>query len=237
MLEQDFNAALIDGAALPHHRFPIYRNNVAGALVGALKVRFPVVEQLVGVAFFRTMAGEYCAQNKPSSAVLIHYGATFAAFIAQYESAASLPYLAEVARFENAWWNTYHAADAQNFDAQQLEKIAADAWGDLTFQFQPSVQIFSSDQGAVSIWQWHQTTNNPEKLELGGSEYAIVSRTGFDVEVRMISAEGFCFLQSLKAGQSLAVAVETTQTKFPEFDLQQHLAALFQLNLIAGVST
>lgn len=236
MLEQEFNTALADPAALPHHRFPIYRNNVFAALTGALRVRFSVVEQIVGQDFFTRMAGDFAVHTKPTSAVLIHYGASLAEFIGAYEAAASLPYLGDVAQFENAWWHAYHAAEAVVFDVQQLVCLSPHEWEQLKFQFHPTVQLFKTDHAAVSIWQWHQTKENTAVLCADGTEYAIISRPEMEVEVRLISAEGFTFLQQLVMGQSLQETVAALQRAFPDFDLQTHLAALFQLKLIVGVS-
>jgi Putative DNA-binding domain len=237
MLEHDFDKALVDGAGLPHHRFVIYRNNIVGALVGALRVRFSVVEQLVGADFFRMMATEYCHGNKPESAVLIYYGATFSEYISGYQASAHLPYLADVARFEDLWWQAYHAADAATFDVRQLEVLSPNEWGALKFKFHPYVQIFKSELGAVSIWQWHQIKDNVGDLIVGTIEYALLSRLDFEINVRLISAEDFGFLQALFAGQCLADAVENTQASFPDFDLQSQLSGLFQLKLISGISS
>jgi hypothetical protein len=182
------------------------------------------------------MAEDYSADHKPTSAVLIHYGASFADFISTYEAASGLPYLTDVARFENAWWCAYHAADAANFDEQELASLAPEDWGQLKFKFHPAVQLMKSDHAAVSIWQWHQVKDNPESFSVVGSECAIVSRPNLVVEVRLVSEEGYYFLQQLAAGQSLENAVHATQTPFSDFDLQAHLAALFQLKLITGAS-
>ena len=57
MREEGFDAALADWSSpAPHPRMWIYRNNVASALAGALAVRYPVVEQLVGAEFFAARA-------------------------------------------------------------------------------------------------------------------------------------------------------------------------------------
>ena len=72
MDEQGFSAAIGDWSAQPpHRRFGIYRNNVASALIAALRVRYPVTEQLVGHEFFAAMAGTFAEANRPSSPVLI----------------------------------------------------------------------------------------------------------------------------------------------------------------------
>jgi len=212
---------------------------VFGGSRGAHSINYAVtavVEQLVGADFFNAMAAAYVAETKPQSAVLIHYGASFADFIQDHEAAQSLPYLADVARFENAWWQAYHAAEAQSFDPQNLARVAPDEWGAIKFLFHPSVQLFTSEMAAVSIWQWHQMKGNTAPLTAEGMEFAILSRPGREVEVRLISPEGWTFLHELKSGQLLEDAVLATQAQFPAFDLQAHLAALFQLQLITGIS-
>lgn len=234
MLESEFNDGLI-GDVSPHVRFPIYRNNVSQALVGALRVRYPVVEQLVGQAFFSRMAGEYVADHKPTSAVLIHYGASFANFIAGFEAATSLAYLSDVAHFENAWWQAYHAFEAVPLATSALAEIAPEDLGGLKFQFHPSFQMLQNSNGAASIWQWHQIANNSAQLEVPTQEFCIVWRPHADVHMRLIAADGFYFFHALKYGADLEAALLGTIGKFPDFDLQSNLAALFQLELITRV--
>src|SRR5271168_3022300 len=77
-------------------RFAVYRNNVAVALIGAIEARYPVVRRLVGADFFRAMAGAFVAAHRPRSAVMIHYGADFASFIATFEPAREIAYLCDV---------------------------------------------------------------------------------------------------------------------------------------------
>ena len=75
MTEAEFAAALLDpqrpvpaGLIRPDgtpadRRFAIYRNNVAVGLTEALRAGFPVVEKLVGAAFFAAMVGS-CARTR-----------------------------------------------------------------------------------------------------------------------------------------------------------------------------
>ena len=97
MREEQFSAAIGNWSAEPPHpRFGIYRNNVASALINALRVRYPVTAQLVGKDFFAAMAGAYADKERPSSAVLIDYGNSFPVFIRAFAPAASLLYLGDV---------------------------------------------------------------------------------------------------------------------------------------------
>ena len=94
-------------------RFAVYRNNIAVSLIAAIEARYPVARRLVGDAFFRAMARAFVARSKPRSAVILHYGADFPDFIAEFEPARDIAYLADVARLENAWVDAYHSAEAE----------------------------------------------------------------------------------------------------------------------------
>src|SRR4051794_29552445 len=89
-------------------RFAVYRNNVVAGLGKALELRFPVAVQLVGEEFFRGMARAFIAASRPQSAVIAEYGDTLPDFIQNFEAAASVPYLADVARIEMFWTRAYH---------------------------------------------------------------------------------------------------------------------------------
>ena len=104
-----FSAALLNPAVAPPsglvgpdgmpspRRFAVYRNNVVVGLTEALKSNFPAVARIVGDAFFLAMARAYAAASPPVSPVLLAYGGNFPDFIAAFEPAADLTYLADVA--------------------------------------------------------------------------------------------------------------------------------------------
>jgi hypothetical protein len=120
-----FVAALLDRArAVPGdlrspsgspagRRFDVYRNNVFVGLIEALERRYPVCRTLVGEEFFRAMARLYVELSPPRSPVLLTYGSDFAEFVETFPPAASLPYLADVVRLENALVAAFHARDAE----------------------------------------------------------------------------------------------------------------------------
>src|SRR3954453_24008235 len=83
-------------AAIPERRFAVYRNNVAVGLRKALQSCFPVVEKSVGEELFPAMALVYLKEQLPGSPQLTTYGNEFPAFIAAFELAVELPYLADV---------------------------------------------------------------------------------------------------------------------------------------------
>ncbi|MGL5737209.1 MAG: DNA-binding domain-containing protein [Beijerinckiaceae bacterium] len=190
----------------PAQRFGIYRNNVAVSLVDALAAKFPVVQALVGEEFFRAMARVFVADNLPQSRIMAHYGDAFPAFIAGFEPAQSLPYLADVARLEMQRVEAYHAADSDPVSADAFAAIAPSVLMDVRFQFHPSVRLLRSHYAVVSIWAAHQGIGSLEDVDPDRPEYALIARPAFDVEVTALSPDAAEIISHLMAGQPVAKA-------------------------------
>lgn len=233
-----FDAAIGNWAApLPHHRFSVYRNNVVAALVNALRVRFPVTEQLTGQHFFAGMAREYAGATRPGSPVLIGYGASFPDFIAGFAPARGVPYLADVARLENLWWDAYHAADASPVSASALAMVTPEQWAAMRFVLHPSVRLMASTHAVASIWHAHNGGAPMAKVATEAAEHVLVSRPAAEVDLRVVSAESHAFMAQLLAGASLGDAVDAVSITHPDFDISTHLAGLLGLNIITGLAT
>ena len=132
-------------------RFGIYRNNSAAGLAAALAVRYPAAQRLTGDEFFKAMAREFAREHLPASAALINWGADFPDFIASFAPAAGVPYLADTARLESAWWRAYHAADAAPLAAAAFAAIPAEGLAETRFRFHPSASVLQSPFAFASI--------------------------------------------------------------------------------------
>jgi len=214
-------------------RFKVYRNNVTVGLIGALEARYPVVRRLVGDEFFRGLAGAYVAAHRPASAVLIHYGAGFAEFVAGFEPAKHLPYLPDVARLENAWVEAYHAAEAGPLGFADLVAFPPENFADLIFTLHPSVRLLRFAHPAASIWAAHQGEAEPRSPAHWGPEVALILRPDADVEVRILPELGFELASALRAGLTLAEAA-LPMAEAGE-DVSVHLIGLFEAGAIVGM--
>ena len=134
-------------------RFSVYRNNVVVGLIETLKEAFPTVHRIVGVDFFRVMAGAYAVAEPPLSPILLDYGAGFPGFIDKFEPASSLPYLPDVARIERAWAESYHAREAVPLDPAELTTVEPDRFVEISFAIHPSLRIVRSQLPALTIWR------------------------------------------------------------------------------------
>jgi len=209
----EFARAVVDPqAALPaavlgsQRAFSVYRNNVAAGLIGVLEARYPVVRRLVGDAFFRGMAGAYVAARKPRSAVLIHYGGDFPAFVADFPPARDLPYLPDVAALENAWVEAYHAAEADPLPVAALNELDPDALDDMQFVIHPAARALRAKSPAASLWAAHQTAGDPAPPANWAPEEALVTRPQAEVQVRVLPPGGLAMFAALREGATLGQA-------------------------------
>ena len=215
--QTDFAAALLDpGVACPQGlrawngsdpaaRFAVHRNNVISSLQDALSETFPVVQELVGVEFFRAMAAVFVRQSPPRSRILAHYGQEFPNFIERFEPAASVPYLADMARLEMARVRAYHAADAAALASESVSLALAsgDRIGQLRLVCHPSVSVVSSRHAVVSLWAAHQDGSDLATIDIDQAEEAIVLRAGLDVLVLRLPPGGAEFVSALlRSGSS-----------------------------------
>jgi len=215
----------------PAHRFGVYRNNVVVGLVRALETRFPVVARLVGAEFFRAMAQSYVTEDPPRSPILFRYGSTFPAFIEQFEPAADLPYLADVARLELARGRAYHAADARPLQPEAFAALDADQLAGTGVRFHPSLEVLTSAFPVVSIWRAHQAEDEP-RLSSFEPEAALVIRPELDVEVHVLPRGGYQFLTALTQGASLARAAAIATSEVPSFHAVKNLGVMIEARAV-----
>lgn len=223
----------------PTPRFAVYRNNVMVSLIDALADTYPVVQTLVGEAFFHAMAREFAQKHPPRSAVMAYYGRDFADFVAGFPPAASVPYLADVARLEMARVLAYHAADVAAIEPQTLQAALADVQQLLSLQLvlHPAVQVIASSFAIVSIWSSHQGAEPALEVDPDVAQTALVYRAGLTVDTLELAAGVGMFVQALLAGQTLADAAQAASDIDPAFDLTQALTLLLRLQLITHLNT
>jgi hypothetical protein len=211
----------------PKERFAVYRNNVVVGLAGALEARFPATRKIVGEDFFNGAAKLFAAAQPPRSPLMLLYGDAFPTFLADFEPAREVPYLADVARLEAARTRAYHAADAKPLTPAALSGGTPDALAGMRFILHPSVEIVASDYPIVTIWAMNSGEIELAPITDWRREDAIVSRPGCGVEVRRLPPGAKTFLLCLAAGKPLGAAAGSALAANASFDLAANIAALF----------
>jgi Putative DNA-binding domain len=222
-------------AAVPARRFGVYRNNVVSGLVKALKSRFPVVEKIVGEEFFVAMARVFVKAQPPRSPLLAAYGDDFPEFIAAFEPAREIPYLADTARLEAARTRAYHAADATPLGPGDFATLDSQALGEIRIEIHPSAEIVRSSFPIVTIWAMNSGEQELAPIENWRGENALVARPYLEVQVRALPQGGAAFLLALAAGRPLGEAAEAALADDPDFDLASNLAGLIGSGLVRDI--
>lgn len=219
-------------------RFAVYRNNVTVSLVDALAATYPVLQALVGDAFFRAMAREFVRGNPPRSRILAFYGLGLADFVAAFPPAATVPYLGDVARLEMARVQAYHAADVLPLAPEALQAALADPETLMSLQLvlHPSVQVIESPFAIFSLWAAHQGVGSLASVDPEVAQTALVYRQGLEVDTLELAVGVGRFISALNAGETLVDAAGMASHD-PAFDLIQALALLLRLQLITHITT
>ena len=246
--QSDFGAALRDrvrtpamarwlagGDAVLDARLAIYRANMVAAADKALSAAYPVIRQVVGAEFFHALAREYQRRTPSTSGDLGEFGATFDAFVADFEHTQSLPYLPDLARLEWATHRAYGAADAPAWDAATLAGVEPDRQAAIRFAWSPGLAVVASATPVVRIWTIHQPGFDGEfDVDWTRPETALVARDGFAVTVTACSVADAHFLHGSLAGAPLGEAAAATLEHHPDFDLGALLGRALAQRLVCG---
>jgi hypothetical protein len=236
--QERFFKALFDPSALvpanlagnakgrPERRFAVYRNNVVTGLIHALMARFPAVVAIVGEEFFAGMARRFAALCPPSSPILAQYGDAFPEFVETFAPAASMPYLADVARLEIARTQAFHAADARTASASDLQQLDAERLDRTEVELHPAMRLLRSRHPVVTIWAMNAGEIDPAPIETWAEENALVTRPAFAVHVHRLTRGQFAFLSALRSRNALMGAIEAASAESPEFDAASAIADL-----------
>lgn len=232
----DLIAAVIDDSISAEARLRVYRHHVAYSLGTALAATFPTVHALVGEEFFRTMAGGFVARELPAQPALSEYGAGFPEFVAGYEPASGLPYLADIARLDWALNVAFHSPVGRRLAAADLAAIAVEQLPSLSIALSAGAALVSSRYPIDRIWHASQpgASGDPVDLALGRADLLVMRRPD-DVAFIALAEGEAAFVVALGEGASLEAAAERALYADPSFDLSRGFARLLGLEAFAAL--
>lgn len=233
------DAVLKPGAATPFglvgpdglpsdKRFSVYRNNVMVSLIDAMGANFPAIKRLVGDEFFNATAREFIMQHPPKEPVLFLFGDDFASFLEIFPPVADFPYLADVARVEYSWLQSYHAADMNPLDGADLGAVDAEKVGQARFIPHPAMWIFRSIWPAATLMDRNRQGADCSDIDLSIGEDVLITRPVLDVQTLILPEGGYEFISMLADGETLEAAAGTVMTKVTDFDLPAQISGMLE---------
>ncbi len=225
MTQDSFADAVFQaGKIADHPRLSVYANGVTKSLISVLEAGFPVIRQLVGSAFFAEMALIFVRSHPPKSRMMMLYSTEFAVFLQDFPPVATLPYLPDMARLEQALRESYHAADALPMDPDALSGMTETH----RLHFAPSLRIVRSTWPILAVWRAHVGGIAPN-----GPADVVILRPGFDPAPHALPIGGATLLEALLSGATLGHALSISP---PELDLAAVLTLLLNEKALIGLS-
>lgn len=207
-------------------RYNVYRNNVTVSLINALADIFPGVQKITGEQYFRAMAREFVRANPPSSPLLFLYGQDFAEFIASFEPAKTMPYLADMARAERGWLTAYHAADIAPLDAAKLGAVDPTRLAEIVFKLHPATFLLQSAFPVHDIFLMNRGFKEVAPLDMTIGQSLMLTRPQLDIRIVELDPADHAFLSAIQEGQSLGNAAAIGTQTNEAFDLNNALSML-----------
>lgn len=214
----------------PAQRFAVYRNNVAVSLREALAAKFPLIAQLLGADYFAALANEYRAAHPPLAPRLALYGDAFGAFIESFQPLRAWPFLADVARFETAWLEAYHAEDVAPLQPSAF--AMRDDLADMRPRLHPSLRLLASRFAIVGLAERLSTDQTLDDFDVDRPQTALIVRPHMDVAVFALPADEAEFVARLMNGASVAEAAAAALSVSSAFDPGDAFRNLFKRELI-----
>jgi uncharacterized protein len=206
-------------------RIGLYRGNARANALKALAAAYPVTQRLVGEDFFGGLAREFEVACPSASGDLNEFGDRFADFLATFPHAATLPYLADVARMEWLVHRAHYSADARPFDPARLAVVPAGRQADLRPRMHPACALMHSAFPLARIWEIHQRdfAGPLELTDADPSGWLLVFRPRFRARVAPLGEGAAAFLACARGGGTLADALARARAVDAEFDLDSAL--------------
>jgi hypothetical protein len=217
-IQADFQSYLLGGdAAIDAHvvgtervpiatRLAIYGDGYRARLVEALQANFPVLSELLGEADFETLAGAYIRTHDSPFFSIRYYGSALSDFLAAEAAYAGAPVLAELARWEWAMTEVFDAPDAESIAVSDLARVAPEDWGDLRFEWHPSIRRLALLWNAPPIWKAVSDEGEPPE----------VTYSPEPVEWLLWRQELRTFFRSLQPGEAIALTAAREGQSFGE---------------------
>ena len=248
--QQLFADALVDPGAAPpalalwrphqhnDHRLTLYRGNLAATAAKALAAAYPVIAALVGHAFFGALAHAYVRAQPSQDGDLNRFGAQLGDFLDDFPPAATLPYLADMARLEWAVHRAHYAADAAPVTAQQLGALAPTQLEAAQLRLHHACVPVQSAWAVVSLWLAHQPAHGHAfPADMAVAEVGVVARPGWYAMVAPLGRGSHAALAALHAGGTFGGALDAAFAVDEQFDVAGQLQRWLALQLIVEIRT
>ena len=215
------------GHATGNERLEVYAEGYPARVRESIVEVYETLKAVMEEEAFESLCLEYARRHGADDYNLNHAGKDLADFLKHSPLSKKAPFLPDLARFEWALWEVFHAVDAENsLTKEKIEGIPAEDWERSVFRFRPSVRTFETSWSVFDLWKSKRngivSGTTPQK----NSQNVLISRLGDQVRCELMSADQRRLVEMLMSGETLGGACEMlAETSEAE---QLPIAAWFQ---------
>ena len=241
-LDSSIGADIVDAPPLSvPERLQVYRHAYQARLKEALDDTYPVLHKLLGDELFEALCEAFISGNPSVHRSLRWYGAELARHLAENAPFQEQPALSEVALLEWTLSEVFDAEDRAVIDRSALAAISPDAWGELQFEFHPSLRRLELLCNAVPVWQAMTRDEIPPEPECGdGTVMWVLWRKDFKNYFRSLDGAEADALDVALAGSSFEHICEALREWLPDEEIPlaaaNYLAVWADSGIIASLA-
>jgi hypothetical protein len=218
-------------------RLGIYYDAYRLRIIEALISTYPKLHVLLGDDLFDNVARAYIDQYPSTYRNMRWVGDQMVVHLA--DMLPQHPIAAELASFEWALGLAFDAHDASMLRMQDIADIPPEAWGNLTFELHPSVQLLDLHLNVIPIWQAFDKEEMPPVVEKIDHP-CLVWRSNLNSHYRSLETIEYLAIKQIKAGASFGDLCENLYATLEDAATQQaahYLAGWLEAGLISKVET
>ena len=154
-------------------RMALYGNAYILRLKEALSTDYERLHSYLGDELFDNLMQAYIERYPSQHTSLRYFGRHMVALIEQLAPYNQVPEVAEIARIEQAFANSFDAADCACVTLEQLAGLEPAAWAGLSIRFQDAVQLLPLHYNSFPIWRALSNEEIPPKQAAAQSNWLI----------------------------------------------------------------
>jgi hypothetical protein len=233
----DIADAIVDAPPLPiEARLGIYRNAYQVRLIEALDDTYPALHAVLGDEEFAALGEAFVAAQPSVHRSIRWYGGELAHFLAHHPPYSEQPIFAELARLEWTLAEVFDAADAEPQPRAALAAVEPTAWGDLHFEFHPSLRRLHLQWNTAAVWQaMSRDATPPEPLCAEQPAPWLLWRRELQNYFRCMTAEEAAALDCALRGATFGEMCAALREWLPEEEIPLHAASLLATWADSGI--
>lgn len=208
-------------------RMLFYGNAYRMRLKEALGTDYERLHAYLGDELFESLIQQYIDHYPSRHPSLRNFGAHMVDLVSTLEPFNKWPEVEEITRIEQAFGNSFDAADHELITLQQLADLPPAAWTLLTLKFHDSVQLLSQRYNSFQIWQALSCEQTPPAKVDDNSSWLLWRQDLVSRYRSLQSAELAALNVAISSGSFVAVC-ETLIDYFSEQEVPQRAISYLQ---------